>query len=420
MATRRPSTESIDYTCSICIEDTQDDKPSMVITRCNHIYHETCLTGWLDVPVTDENSEDNVKGCPVCRGDPVPLRRHIEVEDKPEDDVNPFMESALVRAVRDNNIDKMIKLLKLAPVMKEDSLQDSSSLELPDEARQTERRTILNNWYQDFYLKRLVNLLGIAARHGHKEIVLRLLDAGADINLLDEKGSSALIHAATEGHANLVSTLINFGADVHVCNVFGNTAAFLAASLNTEKALEYLIDAGINLHDTDGDDFTLMHRAAGSGNAEIISLLHANGLDINAQSAKAFLYTPLHVAALHDNLENTEKLLQLNANPNLTATEDELVPLHNAARKGFERICHSLLNYGAAINIRAKNGATPLMVAAQEGHIEVVRALLARGADKTLTMRRSFSYGLYPYFNAADLAKEAGHMEIYELLMQWS
>jgi ElaB/YqjD/DUF883 family membrane-anchored ribosome-binding protein len=40
--------------CSICLEKISD---SIVITKCEHVFHEKCLTTWLDKYLT----------CPLCR-----------------------------------------------------------------------------------------------------------------------------------------------------------------------------------------------------------------------------------------------------------------------------------------------------------------------------------------------------------------
>jgi ankyrin repeat protein len=43
----------------------------------------------------------------------------------------------------------------------------------------------------------------------------------------------------------------------------------------------------------------------------------------------------------------------------------------------------ALLNEGAKVNVRRIDGATPLMIAANNGHSDVVQALLEKGADVT-------------------------------------
>ena len=61
-----------------------------------------------------------------------------------------------------------------------------------------------------------------------------------------------------------------------------------------------------------------------------------------------------------------------------------LVALHKACIKGHLECAKALLGAGADINKQANNGQTPLMHAAGNGKIEVVRELLKRGAKKEL------------------------------------
>ena len=63
-----------------------------------------------------------------------------------------------------------------------------------------------------------------AAAHGHAEI-LRLSNAGADLNLRNAEGNSAAMHAAIPGDAQVLEMLIKAGADVGLANKDGWTAA---------------------------------------------------------------------------------------------------------------------------------------------------------------------------------------------------
>ena len=60
------------------------------------------------------------------------------------------------------------------------------------------------------------------------------------------------------------------------------------------------------------------------------------------------------------------------------------VALHEACAYGHLECAKALLGAGADINKQANGGSTPLMIAAYNGKIEVVRELLKRGAKKEL------------------------------------
>ena len=68
-----------------------------------------------------------------------------------------------------------------------------------------------------------------------------------------------------------------------------------------------------------------------------------------------------------------------------------------------------LIEAGAHVNyVRAKDGCTALIMASQLGHIDVVRSLLAAGADPR--------HAVHNGFTALDSAKHNKHTQIVALL----
>lgn len=51
---------------------------------------------------------------------------------------------------------------------------------------------------------------------------------------------------------------------------------------------------------------------------------------------------------------------------------------------GQSEVVTILIQYGAAVNIQSQNGFTPLYMAAQENHDQVVKILLSNGANQSL------------------------------------
>lgn len=60
------------------------------------------------------------------------------------------------------------------------------------------------------------------------------------------------------------------------------------------------------------------------------------------------------------------------------------MPLLLAVQNGHGEVCRFLLDHGADVNSRDKNGRTALMVACELGSPKVVEALMSKGADLTL------------------------------------
>ena len=77
-------------------------------------------------------------------------------------------------------------------------------------------------------------------------------------------------------------------------------------------------------------------------------------------------------------------------------------------RKDITKIQEAIQS-GADVNVRNKYGVTPLLMASQNGHAEVVKLLLAAKADVNAAMTN----GVTPLF----IASEKGHTEIVKLLL---
>lgn len=95
--------------------------------------------------------------------------------------------------------------------------------------------------------------------------------------------------------------------------------------------------------------------------------------------------TALHLAAMDGYQEIVGMLLAAGADAG-TETEGMDIPLHFAACEGHPRVVELLLPARPdLVNRRNCYGETSLMLAAQQGHIENVKGLLAAGGDAGLT-----------------------------------
>ncbi|MFN8612547.1 MAG: ankyrin repeat domain-containing protein [Vulcanimicrobiota bacterium] len=144
-----------------------------------------------------------------------------------------------------------------------------------------------------------------------------------------------------------------------------------------------------------------VHDAARRGDAE--ALRQAGPNQVNLPDEKGL--TPLVLVIQNNHPECVEVLLQSGANPNL----GNWSPLHEAALVNDLASTKILLLAKADPNRReAANGGTPLHVACFQGHLEVARSLLKAGAKPTIRDKEGFT----PLFQA----KDQGFPELVKLL----
>ncbi|XP_056335769.1 histone-lysine N-methyltransferase EHMT2 isoform X2 [Danio aesculapii] len=125
-----------------------------------------------------------------------------------------------------------------------------------------------------------------------------------------------------------------------------------------------------------------LHAAAQRGLLEICYLLVQAGAKVDAQDKS--LRTPLLEAIVNNHVDVVKYLIQSGACV-YHAEDDGSTGLHHAAKLGNLEVVLLLLSTGQVdINAQDSGGWTPVIWAAEHRHIEVIRALLNRGADVTL------------------------------------
>uniref|UniRef100_A0A9J7ZCD8 Euchromatic histone-lysine N-methyltransferase 2 n=1 Tax=Cyprinus carpio carpio TaxID=630221 RepID=A0A9J7ZCD8_CYPCA len=125
-----------------------------------------------------------------------------------------------------------------------------------------------------------------------------------------------------------------------------------------------------------------LHAAAQRGLLEVCYLLIQAGAKVDAQDKT--LRTPLLEAIVNNHVEVVKYLIQSGACV-YHAVKDGSTGLHHAAKLGNLEVLMLLLSTGQVdLNAQDSGGWTPIIWAAEHRHIDVIRALLNRGADVTL------------------------------------
>lgn len=162
---------------------------------------------------------------------------------------------------------------------------------------------------------------------------------------------------------------------------------------------------------------TAAWRASRDGNLEKLRCLHKANADFDISDKKGA--SPLLAASDKGNVAGVRFLLDCGAHVNLQAGPGDgthavapfASPLYNACQNGNEEIVQLLLGARAKVHERTADGATALMVAAQNGHEKVFSRVLAAGET---TVNLETPTGLTALYFAA----QNGHTGIVSMLLK--
>jgi ankyrin repeat protein len=355
-------------------------------------------------------------------------------------------DSALVAAVKKADLETVRRMLQKGESANTANADGSTALHWAVESDQAEMTRVLLRAGADAKRANRYGMtpLHLAAVNGNATVMRDLLDAGADPNAVLPEGETVLMTAARTGSAASLTLLLDRGANVDARDHwYGESALMWAAAQNHAEAVSLLVarDAPVDSRSTLQN---LANRRAGQnilslGNwTPLMYAARENALEAGRAliKAKAGLNlvdpdgaTALAIAIINAHYEFAAMLLDAGADPNIADTEAGMGPLYAAADMhrlavGHGRpnpkpvglmtavdIAKKLLASGADPNARLKKsilqrhhtagdstlaeGATPFLRAAKSGDIEMMRALVAGGADPKITMPNGSSALLY-------------------------
>jgi ankyrin repeat protein len=266
---------------------------------------------------------------------------------------------------------------------------------------------------------RLATPLHYAAVIGSTESIKVLLAAGANVNARDNMEATPLILAAWSPER--IRMLLAAGADPNARTKSGRTALMVAAGRSGSAAgVKLLLDAGADANAADEQNVTALIAASESGDDETIRMLLAKGADVRT-STKAG-NTALHDAVTSNSVARVRLYLSKGADPNAANSFAgkvrhgeialmKLTPLILASTHGSPEMVKALLAAGANPNAQDGRGLSPLMAAVSSENQDpgVIQALLAAGADPNA----KDTYG----DSALDWARKAGYTNTIRLLV---
>lgn len=221
-----------------------------------------------------------------------------------------------------------------------------------------------------------------------QDTVQLLLSNKADINLCMKDGASPLLIASKKGHDNIVQLLLQNGADINFSKEDGASPLYVACREGHENIVQILLSNGADINVCMEDGTSPLHVACREGHFVIVELLIKKGAGINDCTKNGA--SPIFVAC-QVGRENIVKLLLSNEADIYLCKNDGTGPLHVACREGHNRIAELLLKKGAEINNCTKDGASPLVIACEHEHFYTVQLLLNSGADINLCTKNGVS-----------------------------
>jgi uncharacterized protein len=273
------------------------------------------------------------------------------------------------------------------------------------------------------------------ARTGNADTVRMLLVHGADVNAKEpNQNQTALMWAAAQRHPNVAQVLIEANADLQAHTKAGFTALHFAARVGDMETIQALLGAGVDVNIRSQPDPPSGRgqgaRGAGAGTGAAAGRAGAaRGAGAGGAGARGDSNfggsTPLLVATVRGHVPLALFLLDRGADPNVL--DAGFTPLHWAAgtwenglanpvygfvdpiggipdREAKLQLVKDLLAHGANPNLQMTArppgfggtgtggyndaaGATPFIVAANAADVEMMRILLAAGADPHLVTK---------------------------------
>uniref|UniRef100_A0AAQ6ANN0 Poly [ADP-ribose] polymerase n=1 Tax=Amphiprion ocellaris TaxID=80972 RepID=A0AAQ6ANN0_AMPOC len=254
--------------------------------------------------------------------------------------------------------------------------------------------------------------LHLAAGYNRVRIVQLLLQHGADVHAKDKGGLVPLHNACSYGHFEVTELLLKHGACVNAMDLWQFTPLHEAASKNRVEVCSLLLSHGadptlLNCHSKSAVDMAptpelkerLTYEFKGHSllqaarEADMAKVKKTLALEIISFKHPQTNETALHcaVASPHPKRKQvTELLLRKGANIN-EKNKDFMTPLHVAAERAHNDILEVLQKHGAKVNAVDTLGQTALHRAALAGHIQTCKLLLSYGADPSIVSLQGFT-----------------------------
>ncbi|KAK7010848.1 ankyrin repeat and death domain-containing protein 1B [Biomphalaria glabrata] len=233
----------------------------------------------------------------------------------------------------------------------------------------------------NIYSSSKVTALHVAVDKGDYHLVSKLINAGANVNALCDRGTSPLLRALVSKivHTDIVHALLLAGADTSL-KANGRSLLHIAVARCDDRVIETFLQCKADPNCQDKSFKTPLWVAVEENNITVVPILVAGGGDVN------YARPPQNISLLSQAVVN-----------------------------GSLPMVKLLLQHGATTYSETCMWSTPLHYAVELQNIEIIRELLR--VNCPLNTTSNAQYSLRP-MTPVQLALELGNVEIIYLLIQ--
>ena len=257
-----------------------------------------------------------------------------------------------------------------------------------------------------------------ACTGGHVEAVKYLIEhASSNLSLKDTIGMTGFLAAASEGHVPVMDTLFEMDNTVlQSSDHSGRNAAIHAAMAGHLPVLQWLTSHGVDFNKQIDVNATIpLMYAARHGQIDIVRYLLASCTNVNVKDING-LTALMHCCSNPETaIEIADILLNNGADVSLVDNLGMTVLMHAVARKCDTKFVKILIAKGCRIQHSDLTKKTVIMLAAENGDANCIKAILDASSNKTVDTSAMDRHRR----NALIFAAKLGHVEAVETLIDY-